>query len=156
MSKRHQIRQLALQMLYQLDARGEDDREQIEQSIHDAPHGDTTKREAIDLAHAAWRGRDTLDKAVAELAPDWPTHRQPPVDRAILRLAGFELAEGLTPTAVVIDEAVELAKEFGSERSPAFINGVLDKIAKQPHAKTNPDTPKNQPLAIKINKENDQ
>lgn len=156
MSKRHQIRQLALQMLYQLDARGEDDREQIEQSIHDAPHGDTTKREAIDLAHAAWRGRDTLDQAVAELAPDWPTHRQPPVDRAILRLAGFELAEGLTPTAVVIDEAVELAKEFGSERSGAFINGVLDKIAKQPHAKANPDTPKNQPLAIKINKENDQ
>lgn len=156
MSKRHHIRQLALQMLYQLDARGEEDREQIEQSVHDAPHGESTKREAIDLAHAAWRGREALDQAVALLAPDWPTHRQPPVDRAILRLAGFELAEAITPRAVVIDEAVELAKEFGSEKSPAFINGILDKIARQPHVKSAPDTPKDQPLAVKIDKPNNE
>ena len=83
------------------------------------------------LAQEAWAGRVGADGAVAELAPDWPTHRQPPVDRAILRLAHHELAAGLAPPAVVINEAVELAKRFGAEGSPGFVNGVLDKIARR-------------------------
>lgn len=152
--QRHHIRQLALQMLYQLDARDESDLDQIRQSIADAPHGEKTKAEAIDLALAAWRCHEQADQLVATLAPDWPTHRQPPVDRAIIRLACFELDEGLTPVAVVINEAVELAKEFGSDRSPAFINGVLDRIAKRVTTKPQAGRPNDEPLATKLETRN--
>ena len=70
-------------------------------------------------------------KLVAELAPQWPTHRQPPVDRAILRLSFYEMASQIVPVKVAINEAIELAKEYGSEQSPSFVNGVLDKMAKR-------------------------
>ena len=65
-----------------------------------------------------------------QLAPDWPTHRQPPLDRAILRLAHYEMTSGHAPIKVAINEAVELAKNYCAERSPPFINGVLDKMAR--------------------------
>ena len=80
------------------------------------------------MARRAWAARETADKAVAALSPDWPTHRQPVVDRTILRLAHYEMTSGKTPPKVAINEAVELAKEFSTEKSPMFINGVLDKI----------------------------
>ena len=69
--------------------------------------------------------------AATSLAPKWPTHRQPAVDRAILRLAYHEMKSGRTPIKVVINEAVELAKGYCSKESPPFINGVLDKMARQ-------------------------
>ncbi len=65
------------------------------------------------------------------LTPDWPTHRQPPVDRAILRLAHHEMVSGHAPVKVAINEGVELAKRYADKESPAFINGVLDKLAKR-------------------------
>ncbi len=71
---------------------------------------------------------DEADHTVAELAPDWPTYRQPVVDRNILRLAYYEMIPGTTPPKVAINEAIELAKEFSTEKSPLFVNGVLDKI----------------------------
>jgi N utilization substance protein B len=66
-----------------------------------------------------------------KLAPDWPAHRQGAVDRCILRIAHYEMTSGRTPPKVAVNEAVELAKEFGSERSPAFVNGLLDKVLKR-------------------------
>ena len=84
--------------------------------------------QAVELAVAAWGDREAADAAVQERAPDWPTHRQPPIDRAILRLAIHELRSGRNDTRVVLNEAVELAKQFGSAQSPAFINGVLDRL----------------------------
>ena len=74
--------------------------------------------------------RSEADAEVTTLAPDWPTNRQPVVDRSILRLAYYEIVSGRTPPKVVINEAVELAREFSTDRSPMFINGVLDKIYK--------------------------
>ena len=130
MSSRREIRELALQALYQYDVRGEADRAQIEQSILDAPQPDTAKRQALELARKAWAMHRQADELSSEFSPDWPAHRQPLVDRSILRLGFFEIVSGLKP-AVVIDEAVELAKAYGSQRSPAFINGVLDKIAQR-------------------------
>jgi N utilization substance protein B len=82
------------------------------------------------LALQAWTRREEADAAVAAISSDWPTYRQPVIDRSILRLAYFEMAEGGTPPKVAINEAVELAKEFSTEKSPLFINGVLDKIYK--------------------------
>lgn len=131
MTKRHQIRELALQALYQYDLRGAQDSQQIEESVKDSPHPPALQQQAIELAKLAWACHPRSDALAAELAPAWPTHRQPVVDRSIIRLCYYELASGMTPTAVAIDEAVELAKSFGSQKSPAFVNGVLDQIARR-------------------------
>lgn len=71
-----------------------------------------------------------IDKEIEEAAPAWPISKLNRVDLAILRLAIYELKHEKTPPKVVIDEAVELAKEYGSENSPSFINGVLGTIYK--------------------------
>lgn len=72
-----------------------------------------------------------LDKKISEAAPEWPIEKLNKIDLAILRLAVFELTHTDTPPKVIIDEAVELAKQFGSEASPAFINGVMGTILKE-------------------------
>ncbi len=73
-----------------------------------------------------------LDASIAEAATNWRLDRIAPVDRTILRLGAYELtAEAATPAAVVLDEAVELAKRFGEADSPAFVNGVLDAIRRR-------------------------
>lgn len=120
-----------MQVLYQVDVRGEADAELVRAGLDDEHDEPAVLKAGFDLALEAWATRAAADAAVAELAPDWPTHRQPPVDRAILRLAYHEITTGRAPTKVAINEAVELAKTYGAENSPAFINGVLDKIARQ-------------------------
>ena len=129
-TRRHDVRRLAMQVLYQVDVRGTKEGDPIEEGLEAGPDSAKVQAEARELAEAAWRGRADADRVTAELAPDWPTHRQPPVDRAIIRLAYHEMASGRAPIGVAINEAVLLAKEYCAEDSPAFINGVLDKIAK--------------------------
>ncbi len=74
---------------------------------------------------------DFIDKEITSSAPEWPLERINKIDLAILRLAVYELLiQKKEPPKVIIDEAVELAKEFGSENSAAFINGVLGNILK--------------------------
>lgn len=72
--------------------------------------------------------KKTIDKKIQGAAPIWPIEKLNKIDLAILRLAIYELKNKKTPPKVVIDEAVELAKEFGSENSPSFVNGVLGTI----------------------------
>lgn len=132
------IRRLAMQILYQIDATGETDPQTLLANV-DEDHDPVEVREAaVGLAVEAWQSRETADALVRELAPEWPTHRQPPVDRAILRLAHHEMATGRTPVKIAINEAVELAKQYGSEHSPPFVNGVLDKLSKRITPKSTP------------------
>ncbi len=77
-----------------------------------------------------WNAREALDGEISKAAPAWPIERLNRIDLAILRLATYELEKKNAPAKVVIDEAVELAKEFGAESSPSFINGVLGTIYK--------------------------
>ncbi|MEO0587572.1 MAG: transcription antitermination factor NusB [Planctomycetota bacterium] len=130
-SKRREVRRLAMQLLYQIDVTGELDRQAVLDNI-DAEHDpdEALRVEAVDLALGAWVAHGTADERIGGLTPDWPTHRQPPVDRAILRLAHHEMATGRVPIKVAINEAVELAKQYCAEQSPTFVNGVLDKLAK--------------------------
>lgn len=72
--------------------------------------------------------REIIDKKIEKAAPQWPINKLNKIDLSILRLAVFELEEEKEPQKVVVDEAVELAKEFGSENTPGFVNGVLGKI----------------------------
>ncbi len=75
--------------------------------------------------------KSTLDEKIGQAAPTWPIEKLNKIDLAILRLAIYELENEKTPPKVVIDEAVELAKEFGGENSSSFINGVLGTIYKE-------------------------
>lgn len=72
-----------------------------------------------------------LDELVGQHARNWRVSRMAAVDRNVLRLAAYELRDTETPVAVVIDEAVDLARRFGSETSPSFVNGILDAVARE-------------------------
>ncbi len=124
-------RRLTMQALYQIDMAGETDPAVLAQSLDDEHDTPEAREFAAGFAVSAWDARAAYDTLATELSPDWPTHRQPPIDRAIIRLACHEIATGRTPYKVAINEAVNLAKQFGAENSPAFINGVLDKAAKR-------------------------
>lgn len=79
-----------------------------------------------------WSHLSTIDPLIAASAPEWPLDKLNPVDLAILRLATFELTiDKVVPLKVIIDEAVELAKEFGSEKSAPFVNGALGSLVKE-------------------------
>ena len=82
------------------------------------------------VAGVAARAKD-LDALVGEHARNWRVERMAAVDRNVLRIGAFELRETETPVPVVIDEAVDLARRFGSDTSPSFVNGVLDAIARE-------------------------
>jgi len=128
---RRDTRQLAMQLMYQFDVRGKDDPAEVRASVPDEVGSAELIDAACALAERAWALHDQADAAITPLTPDWPTHRQAPVDRATLRLAYAEMRLGHAPHRVVLNEAVELAKKFSAEQSPAFINAVLDKLSKQ-------------------------
>ena len=123
-------RRCALQVLYQLDLLEDPDVEAVVRTLEEGPFTTEVRARGADLAVRAWAMREGLDLLVKPLSPDWPTHRQPVIDRNILRIALFEINEVGTPGNRAINGAVELAKEYGSEKSPAFINAVLDRIWK--------------------------
>ena len=133
MKKRRDVRRLAMQVLYQIDVGAQSESTVLADSLDQEFDPPDVRAEALELALAAWQRRAVADQFLSELAQDWPTHRQPPVDRAILRLAYYEITSGHAPVKVAINEAVELAKQYSSEQSPAFINGVLDKIVSKVH-----------------------
>lgn len=120
------IRRCALQAMYQFDAGA--DETNIRPSLDHSPGGLAAHDAGYELAQKAWGNRDEADASIAALTPEWPTHRQPLIDRNLLRLAHYEMLHANTPPKVAINEAVELAKEFSTEKSPLFINGVLDRI----------------------------
>ena len=132
-----EVRRLAFLGLFQLDARGEDALDEIRatltESAAETKSGATARdvERALELAREAFAHRRKMDAEVLELAPGWPAQRQPAVDRAILRLAIHEMRSGRTPAKVAVNEALELTKRFSTERSPAFVNGVLDKVLKR-------------------------
>lgn len=141
MTTARDVRRCALQALYQFDAGNHESPEIVRESLAQSSGNERTHDDGFRLAEAAWATRADADAAVAELTPEWPTHRQPVVDRSILRLAYYEIVSGTTPPKVAINEAVELAREFSTDKSPLFVNGVLDKIYKgrRADADTDPD-----------------
>jgi N utilization substance protein B len=130
---------LALQALCAFEAVGEQFSEQLDGFLHDEqaladldiahPPPEELLQFARDLALGAWAQRETLNDKLARTAAHWSLSRMTPVDRNVLRLGLHELLEHPdTPPQVVINEAIELARQFGDANSPAFVNGVLDAI----------------------------
>ena len=136
MIKRHIARELAMQILFLWDAHSTADEEMARQAARDITDIPALQEEAIRIAKGAWEQREATDRWVERVAPQWPSHRQPPVDRNLLRLSIWELTNTTTPPRVIIDEAIELAKHFSTELSASFVNGVLDAILKEHRALT--------------------
>ena len=124
-------RRCALQAMYQFDSGSEEALDQVRDSLEGSPAAPEARAAGFELATLAWASRQQSDEAVELISPDWPVRRQPMVDRNLLRIAYCEMKQVGTPPKAAINEAVELAKEFGGERSPGFVNGVLDRLMRQ-------------------------
>lgn len=90
----------------------------------------TTIEAGLSLASMVWEFRKDADKAVQPFTAEWPVYRQPVIDRNALRLGWYGFTHAGDPVAVAIDETVELVKTFSTEKSGAFVNAVLDRVAK--------------------------
>ena len=126
---RRRAREGALLMLYQIDV-GENDLETAKQTLKDAGIKGGQAAFALELLASALEYQATADALIEEQAQDWEFERLFSIDKAILRLSLAELQQGTTPTNIIINEAVELAKKFGDNASPSFINAVLDSLRK--------------------------
>jgi len=129
MKPRTRARSLALQVLYEYDLSGHPIGEALRHRLEETPLEDKYAAFAVQIARGvhAWRSR--LDHHIAIYAPEWPLEQVAPIDRNILRIALWEMAvHDDTPTKVAINEAVELAKRYGSDSTPRFVNGVLGSL----------------------------
>ena len=132
MGRRSKARECAFQILYQWQITGEPMSAVVDGFWRVRSGTPEAKQMAERLARGASAQAEALDRQIAEAATHWRLDRIAAVDRTILRLGAYELAaETQTPAAVVLDEAVELAKRFGEEDSPSFVNGVLDAIRRR-------------------------
>jgi len=132
MGARHSGREAALQMLFQIELSGASADDAIALfwrsfDVEADPEGRPYADEAVRGVAAA---ADELDREIAKASAHWRLERMARVDRNVLRLGAWELLHRRdVPRAVILDEAVELAKSFGSDDSSAFVNGVLNRIA---------------------------
>lgn len=141
---RHRGREVALQVLYAIDLSREKSAGETAEVAEDVPDAEAFARvaehfevpgSASDFARSVVAGvsgvRVELDERIGRHSRNWRVDRMAAVDRNVLRLATWELGALDTPVAVVIDEAVDLARRFGADTSPAFVNGILDAIARE-------------------------
>jgi N utilization substance protein B len=127
---RRESRELALQLLYALDMNPVDTEEGLRLSRENSRSAPGVRPFAEELVAGVMANRLELDRKIAEKSKNWAISRMAKVDLNILRLALFELMfRNDIPRNVTINEAIEVAKKFGSEESPAFINGMLDEMA---------------------------
>lgn len=144
---RHRGREVALQVLYAIDLAVRDPDVDTAEEPSGDPNAQIFDRIsenfvvpppvvsfARELVAGVAAGIDELDEILGVHARNWRVSRMAAVDRNVLRLAVYELRDTDTPIAVVIDEAVDLARRFGSEPSPSFVNGVLDAVAREVRA----------------------
>lgn len=128
---RHQARELALKVLFQLENKPEDD---AEETLRYHAGEDGATEAAITFARALVEGvranREELDRVIAEASRNWRVQQMAKVDRQVLRIATYEIAIARdVPVKAAINESIELAKTFSGEESGRFVNGVLGKVA---------------------------
>jgi len=130
MKPRTRARSVALQALYEIDVAGHPPGAVLEERIADAELDDTLAEFTRQIVLGIYPMIETLDRFIAEHAPEWPLDQVAIIDRNILRISLWEFAvNGKTPIKVAINEAVELAKVFGSDSTPRFVNGVLGSLS---------------------------
>ena len=134
MSARTKARKRALDILFQADVRGDETATILAAEAKRAasePSRQASWLYAREIVDGVIDNQDAIDEQITTFAKDWSLSRMPAVDRAVLRIATWELLyNDQVPAAVAIDEAVELAKEFSTDESGAFVHGVLARIAR--------------------------
>jgi N utilization substance protein B len=127
---RHKARMLALQALYEVDSVARPPEVVTERLLGESAFSGENSDFVRELVNGTVKNREEIDSNIRKFAPAWPVDQIATVDRNILRLAIFEiLYNNKVPVKVVVNEAVELAKTFGSENSARFINGVLGSVS---------------------------
>ncbi|MBV9406517.1 MAG: transcription antitermination factor NusB [Acidobacteriaceae bacterium] len=136
MAARHRSRRRALQVLFEWDMR----HEPVDRAIahyYDTLYSEESEKQPKpdkfmeELARGTVANAERIDKTIEEKSEHWRLERMPVVDRNILRLAIYELTQQAVPAPIVIDEALELARQFSGDESLGFINGVLDAVHRQ-------------------------
>ncbi|TMF68253.1 MAG: transcription antitermination factor NusB [Chloroflexi bacterium] len=130
MGKRHQARELALKVLFQLEGTGDDTEEVLRYHALESGVGDDTANFARQLVDGVLANREKLDAIMSEASEHWKLDQMAKVDRIILRIAVYEIAiDRKVPTKAAINESIELAKTFSGDEAGRFVNGILGKVA---------------------------
>jgi transcription antitermination factor NusB len=132
MDRRTRARELTMQALYQLDVQGPDVLEQLGRFFGEADPDDFVRNLASDWSKGTWENLQQCDELITSSTIKWQFTRLSPVDKSILRLSVYQLKFCTDiPPKVVINEAIELAKKYSTDKSPGFVNGVLDAVLKK-------------------------
>ena len=130
MGKRHQARELALKVLFQLEGTGDDTEEVLRYHALESGVSDDTANFARQLVDGVLAHREKLDAIMSEASEHWKLDQMAKVDRIILRIAVYEIAiDRKVPTKAAINESIELAKTFSGDEAGRFVNGILGKVA---------------------------
>ncbi len=133
MTRRSRAREVALQLLFQRDLNRRIDRDVLERFVRERLRDQTLVPFCLALYDGVTAQREDIDRRLAETAENWRLSRMPAVDRNVLRLGAYELMHTPeTPPNVALNESIELARRYGSADSPAFVNGVLDRLRQSP------------------------
>lgn len=144
MKTRRRARRIALETLYEYDIVNHPVGEVLQYRLDSNPLENAGVEFASRLIRGVVDNQEDMDILIAQYAPEWPLDQMAVIDRNILRIAIFEfLIDGETPVKVAINEAVELAKTYGSDSAPRFVNGVLGTLAEQV-------THREEPLALPL------
>ncbi|HOE27711.1 MAG: transcription antitermination factor NusB [Candidatus Aureabacteria bacterium] len=139
MGSRRRSREFALQCLYGIEISHEDPERALAEFWAEHPADEEVRRYASGLVKGACAARGEIDRLIAGCAKNWTLERMAAVDRNILRLAVYEMRSGgEPPPAVIINEAVDIAKKYSTPDSGAFVNGILDRIHKDALRDGNP------------------
>lgn len=130
MKARRRARAVALQTLFEVDLAAHDPSRVLQQRLQGCDLGQESAEFARHLVEGVLENLPQIDPIIREIAPEWPLDQMSPIDRNVLRIAIFEMTlDPDVPIKVAINEAVELAKLFGSESSRRFVNGALGTLA---------------------------
>ncbi|UCC98748.1 MAG: transcription antitermination factor NusB [Phycisphaerales bacterium] len=131
MDRRTRARELTMQALYQLDVQGPDVLELLGAFFVEEDADEFVRKLASDWTRGTWENIRQCDELITDSTIKWEFTRLSPVDKSILRLSVYQLRFCPDiPPKVVLNEAIELAKKFSTDKSPAFVNGVLDAVLK--------------------------
>ena len=150
MKVRRRARVTALQALFEIDSVSHDPEMVLQRRLEEKPLPPSGSEFARDLVSGILEHKTRLDELIQKNAPEWPVEQLAIIDRNILRMAIFEIAiDQGTPLKVAINEAVELAKLFGSDSSPRFVNGVLGALVSQGGSFFKGPSPREEKIAAK-------
>ena len=147
MTRRSRAREVALQLLFQNDLNPAVPRGAVQRFARDRLGNDELEAFCLALFDGVRNHQKEIDARLSQVAANWRLPRMAAVDRNVLRLGAYEMLfmPGQTPPAVTLNEAIELARRYGSKDSPAFVNGVLDKLHRIENSELRIENEKPQP-----------